>query len=157
MHMKDWLLYTGREQLDEAIAEFKQILELTSEPHKYYQDIGGLYLKKGEFDEALKYYQRYADQFPNESHSFRKLGELYGKMGNYKYQQAKSHYEKALLIEPGNTSVLLDLGDIEKKLGNFKQARLQYERALAESKSPEDQEKARSRLEYLSRVERANE
>jgi len=123
--------YITKEQLDEAITEYKKLIEIAPEPSKYYHDIGKIYLIKGVFDEALKYYQRYADEFPDEVRSFTKLAELYEEIGDF--QQAKTSYEKALLFEePEKAKYLsLKLGDIEWKLGHLQRALEVYEQSFA--------------------------
>ena len=124
--------YKMKEQLDEAITEYKKLIEIAPEPSKYYHDIGKLYLDKGVSDEALKYYQRYADEFPDEVRSFKKLAELYEEMGDF--QQAKTAYEKALLLEEPEKAknLRLKLGDIEWKLGHLQRALEIYEQSFAD-------------------------
>ena len=96
--------------------------------------IAQIYEGKGEFDKALEYHKQYANKFPDDPKSFTAIGALYKTLGDI--EQAKASYKKALLIEPENISVLLNLADIESSLGNFDQAFEQYLDALEVSKIP---------------------
>ncbi|MCK4312086.1 MAG: tetratricopeptide repeat protein, partial [Candidatus Cloacimonetes bacterium] len=134
-----------RNQLNEAIEEYKCILELDPEQYNYLKEIGSLYEQKGEFEEALKYYKQYAEQFPEDYSSYTTIGDLYDTMGDY--EQAKSYYDKAILWEPGKISVLINLADIEKNVGNFDEALVQYESILNLCKIPQDWVEVYSSLE----------
>jgi tetratricopeptide (TPR) repeat protein len=125
--------YEDRNQLDDAVLEYKRILEFAPWQHTILWSIGNVYTEKGEFEQALKYYKRYADKCPDDSRSFRKIGALYETFGDYK--QAKQYYDKALLIEPEYVNALVSLADIDAKLGNFGKAFQQYQDALRISKS----------------------
>lgn len=129
-------LYENRNQPDEAISEYKRILELDPRQYECFHYIGRIYEQKGEHEEALQNYEQYADQFPNDYRSFTRIGQLYKTIGDYEH--AKSYYKKALLIETEKISVLLTLANIESELGNFKQAIEQYQDVLKISKTPGD-------------------
>jgi class 3 adenylate cyclase/tetratricopeptide (TPR) repeat protein/TolB-like protein len=135
-HSEIALIYRGRNLLDEAISEYKQILELDSEQYNYLQSIGSIYEQKGDFNESLKYYEKYAEQLPEDYNSYTTIGDLYRAMGDY--HNAKSYYEKALIIKPEKISILVDLADIESKLGNFTKAFKEYEDALKFGNTPQD-------------------
>jgi Tfp pilus assembly protein PilF len=66
----------------------------------------------------------HADEFPNNSKSFIELGDLY--MTHGEYEQARSHFHKALLIESDEISVELSLAKINTELGIFSQAQKDY-------------------------------
>lgn len=80
-------------------------------------------------EEALEYYQLYVNEFPNSSKSFTEFGDLYMTYGDC--EQARSHFNKALLIEPDEISVQLSLAKINTELGNFSQALEDYNDILA--------------------------
>ena len=62
------------------------------------------------------------------------------------HEQARSNFQKALLIEPDNVFVTLDVGDTEDNLGNSEQALEYYREALQLSKTPNDSAGAYLRL-----------
>jgi len=139
--------YLQRNQMNEAILEYKRILELDPEEFDYLKEIGSIYEQKGEYEKSLKYYKQYAEQFPEDYSSYTTIGALYSTMGDY--EKAKSYYEKALIFEPEKISILISLADIEKKLGNFEEALSQYESALNLCKIPQDSAEVYSSLEYF--------
>ncbi|MEE9268639.1 MAG: tetratricopeptide repeat protein, partial [Candidatus Krumholzibacteria bacterium] len=94
---------------------------------------------------ALKYYERYADLYPNRSVSFIEIGDLYSTTGDH--EQAKLYFKKALLIEPENSWIVTSLANTERHLGNFEQASQQYQNALNVAKIPQER---RSVYESLS-------
>jgi serine/threonine protein kinase/tetratricopeptide (TPR) repeat protein len=128
--------YLNLGRRDEAISEYKHILELDPGQYNYIHQIGLIHNKVGEYEEALKYYKQYAAHFPKEYISYTRIGDLYKSMGNH--EQAKSFYEKALLIEPEKVSVLCDLAGIAYDMGHFEDAVKQYQKALMVSKIPKD-------------------
>lgn len=138
-------IYKIRNQYDEAIAEYKYILELDPERYSVYNDIGAIYHSTGKFDEALDYYTRYAEQFPDRPESYRSVGNLHKTKGDF--EAAKSCYEKALLLEPENVSDLLILANIESETGNFNQALIQFQDAFDKSKTPEEKAQVYAHLQ----------
>ncbi len=137
--------YYMKNQFQEAISEYKNILQLDPEQYDYLIEIGNLYVKMAEYDKALDYYKQYEKQFPKDYKSYRNIGLLYFAKGDYK--QAKSYYEKALLIENDRVSLLLKLVDIEMQLGNFTEALDQKLKALKKCKTSLDRFKVYSSLE----------
>jgi tetratricopeptide (TPR) repeat protein len=129
--------YRNENQLDKAISGYKRILEIDPEQHRYIHriGIGDMFMQKQNYEMALEYYEQYADQFPNESFSFTRLGGFYETQGLY--VEAKANYEKALLIDPEEISTMISLADIERKTGNFDKALEQYQAVLEKSKTPE--------------------
>lgn len=125
-----------KNQYDEAISQYKRILEIDPGRGEVLQSIGKLYESKGDLQQALSYYKTYLEHFPNDPGSFNTIGHLYEKMGDH--QRAKSFYEKALLLKPDDIAVLINLADIEMRLGYFDQAYQQYQDALKLSKIPKD-------------------
>ena len=83
------LRYMILNQKENELAEYKKILSLDPGQFEYLLNIGEIYKDQGKFEEALEYYQLYADEFPNSSKSFTELGDLYMTYGEY--EQARSH------------------------------------------------------------------
>ena len=132
-------------KVPEAIEEFKTILELDPEQYVYLENIGDLYLLIGDFEEALNYYQQYEKQFPMEYKSYRNIGNLYFEMGDN--EKAKSYYEKALLLETEKVSLLINLVNVEIRLGNFLEALTQNLNTLNKCKTSQDSMVVYSSLE----------
>ncbi len=111
-------------QKENELAAYKKLLSIDPGQYEYLLKIGEIYRDQGEFEDALDYYQLYADEFPNNSKSFKQLGNLYITYGDY--EQARLYFNKALLIEPDEISVRLKLAKINTELGNFSQALKDY-------------------------------
>lgn len=122
------LRYLILNQKDKELAAYKKILSLDPGQYQFLLNVGEIYRDQGKFEDALDYYQAYADEFPNNSKSFTELGNLYMKYGDY--EQARSYFNKALLIEPDEISVQLKLAKINTELGNFTQALTDYNNIL---------------------------
>jgi len=137
--------YYLNNQITEAIEEYKTILELDPEQYNYLENIGDFYLKEGNFDEALNYYQQFEKQFPKDYKSYRNIGNLYFEMGDN--EKAKFYFEKALLLETEKVSLLINLINVEIKLGNFNEALIQTLNTLKKCKSPQDSMRVYSSLE----------
>jgi tetratricopeptide (TPR) repeat protein len=108
-------------------------------------EIGDLYSEMGEFEQALEYYQEYAEAFPNNVKSFVKIGQLYETVGDY--EQARSNYKNALLIEPDKFSISVALSKIEGELGHFDKALNEYHELLDKFETPEERYRIFTHLE----------
>jgi len=143
-------MYLSRNQKDEAISEYKKIFESDPSQLNNLKEIVNLFIEKEHNEEALKYCNKYADQFPDDSNFFTILGELYEMVGHHK--QARSYFEKALLAEPGNMVVMLNLAEHESKNGKFDEAAAQYQEALEVCGSPKDRYEIYNALKSLYNV-----
>jgi GT2 family glycosyltransferase len=83
---------------------------------------------QGKNEEALSYYELYAETYSNHARSFRLLGDFYFDEG--KYQEAEENYEKYLLLSEYNILSMGKLAMIQERYGNFKEAELGYNEAL---------------------------
>jgi tetratricopeptide (TPR) repeat protein len=123
-------------QKENELAEYKEILHLDPGQYDYILKIGELSGDQGRFDEALKYYTIYADKFPNSPKSYSSLGRLCFTYGDY--EQARSYYNQALLIEPGDISIRLSLANVNIELGEFSKALDNFNEILADCDSPQE-------------------
>jgi len=121
---------------DAGIRELAKILELDPSQYEILNQIGDVYEGQAIFDSALVYYQLYAERFPEEAESFRRIGGLYSNLGDL--QQAKKVTEKALLLEPGDIGTLVAAGTIERDLANYDDALALYDDAMASARTAED-------------------
>ncbi len=145
-HLKLGQAYFQRNDFDKAIGEWKIAAEI--DPNKYYifHNIGTACFRKGAFDEALNYYRRYAETYPGEKRSFLKLGDLYESLG--KLTDARENYEKALLLDPYDISAQTSLARLELLANHFENALASYQKALENSRTPQDSSTAYSGLRY---------
>ena len=55
-HYKKGTEFLRRNQLDEAIIEFKKSLDVSTRLYLPYEQIGNCYNEKGQYEEAVKYW-----------------------------------------------------------------------------------------------------
>ncbi len=135
-HMLLTNIFSKGNLFDEAIVEAKRVFEIDPGLKDALLEIGSLYQQKGELKEALKFYEKYAVQFPGEVKSFAVIGALYRTMGDS--ERAKSYFKKALLIEPENIPVLVTTANIESDQGYFEASEKICQDALKYAKTPQD-------------------
>ena len=110
--------YRGNGEHDKAILEFEKILEMDSTSAEHILSIGEVYQANYNYTKALQYYQKY--EKINLDVATRSIAKLYKVMGDF--ENANNYYQKILLENPRNISVLIDLADIERKTGNCNSA-----------------------------------
>ncbi|PIS29291.1 MAG: hypothetical protein COT43_04140 [Candidatus Marinimicrobia bacterium CG08_land_8_20_14_0_20_45_22] len=139
--------YLKMNRLDKVIEEYKTILKIDHARRYYLRYLGNVYLQKGEFKQALKYYKQYQKEFPENYQSFMDFGELYYTMGDY--QKATEYFINAQVIEPADIFIPIRLGDIDARKGNFSAAFEKYGEALKASKTPFERSDALAAFQKL--------
>lgn len=125
-----------RYELELAIEQYKQILEIDPSRTEFLQTIAQQYRAMGEFDQASRYYELYLEKHPNDADAYHAFGRFYEIQGEY--NRAVEMYEKALVIEPQNISAMVDLADIDGKLGEDHSALDKYNQILTRVKTSQD-------------------
>lgn len=87
-------------------------------------------------EEALIYYQLYAEKYPTHARSFQLLGDYYLEAGDL--EEAKQQYEKSLVLSMNNSLSMTQLAEIEARQGNFDEAEKEYIKALNFARSSQD-------------------
>jgi len=129
-------LYLTRAERGEAIAELEIVLELDPTQYDHLLTIGNLYAVQRQYEQALAYFQRYADQFPDDYRSYTSPASVHRIMGEH--DRARAAYERAMVVDPGEASIPLQLAGLETDLGNFDEAAELRDQSLTASKSPQD-------------------
>jgi tetratricopeptide (TPR) repeat protein len=117
------------------IVSFNKILELDPAQHEVLRELGSIYERQGEFDNALKYYSQYSERFPKKTEAALSIGSLQQLQG--KHDQARESFNRALLVAPEDVNALIAVAGLERDLGNFDAAERQYQSALAAAKTDE--------------------
>jgi tetratricopeptide (TPR) repeat protein len=122
----------------EAIHEYKEILRLDPEQYQVLLTLGDQYMRMGEMDSALLYYEKYSMQLPQESQAYTKLG-YYHRM-NGDMERAQEYYENALAVADASekASVMNYLASILRLTGKFDMAMEQYQEMLAGARTSRD-------------------
>ncbi|NQV18185.1 MAG: tetratricopeptide repeat protein [Armatimonadetes bacterium] len=119
--------YQWANKIDDAIFEYKIVSELISD-NSMLDDIGKLYSKKGEFENALNYYIQYNAINPDNYFSYINIADLYLDYGFY--NKANEYINKASIIEPNNYQTSLKLAAIKRNTGQLNEAVELYNDAL---------------------------
>ena len=77
--------------------------------------------------------KKYMDKYPNDASSHIMLGYVYEFMGDH--LQVKELYEQGLMLESNNISYILNVAQIDLKLGEFDNCKDQIDDALIMCKS----------------------
>jgi class 3 adenylate cyclase/tetratricopeptide (TPR) repeat protein len=130
--------YALRNMFREAIKEYKEILRLDPEQYNILMTLGEFYLYTGDLDSSLIYYQKYADQFPQQAVSHINLGDYYREIADL--EAAREHYKTALLLaDPAEkVSITLDMAHVLINEGSFDLAYKQCMDALSISRTALD-------------------
>jgi class 3 adenylate cyclase/tetratricopeptide (TPR) repeat protein len=131
-------LYYFKNQIPEAISEYKEILRLDPEQYDIVAALANIYTNSGEHDSALVYFQQYAEKLPDHTESYQMLGNHYLATGDS--DQARINYEKALHLADASERISIEirLADISLYAGNFNLAHDKYEETLEMSRTAQD-------------------
>jgi len=128
--------YEGRNQVEQAIAQYERALEIDPTEHDFLRRIGYAYRGAGQHERALDYFRRYAEARPGDHSAFQALADAYCSQGEY--ERAESYYEQALIIDPDNVEVLGRLGAVAFHMGRFEESLRLSERALEVARSSQE-------------------
>jgi tetratricopeptide (TPR) repeat protein len=85
-------------QLDSAVANFKQTIQLDPKFTEAYNNLGNTYMLLGKHDEALKYYRKALDIAPKNPLVHANLGNAL--VNRWQLEEALFHYGEALRLNP---------------------------------------------------------
>ena len=119
--------YFKQFKIDDAIAEYNKILTIDPARQYYLRYIGNAYLLKGDFKNALSYFEQYHRAFPKDYRSFVSFGDLFLIMGDY--DKARDYYTDAQILEPNEISITIMLARINLLTGNYTTALTQLHNA----------------------------
>ncbi len=128
-HIKLGLLYgqTGREK--EAIAEFRQALQVQPGSAEAYREMGRTYAAMGLDAEAERAQLEAVKLRPTDWYGFNVLGVFY--YSRARYDEAEKAWMKARDLTPDNDYPFRNLGMLYLYRGELDQARQQFERTIA--------------------------
>lgn len=121
--------YERLKQWDNAVADFRRVLELDPDNANALNYLGYTWVDRGEnLTEAFEMIRKAVDLEPESGAIIDSLGWAHYKLGEY--EQAKTHLEKAVVLSPASATIVDHLGDAYWKLGRFREAGYQWQRAL---------------------------
>jgi Flp pilus assembly protein TadD/peroxiredoxin len=118
-----------RGYLEEAAAEFKQvILTNPGEPIAYY-NLGTLYLRRNVLPEARRYLEQAVKLRSNYAEAWNNLGMVSAQQGQE--DEAIKNFKQSLALRPTYATALLNLGNLLRRKGAFAEAQKLLEQAVA--------------------------
>jgi Flp pilus assembly protein TadD len=108
-------IYMSKEKVEDAEGILKEIMEINPDSVNIYNSLGVLSRRKGEFENALKHYQKALKIHPNSSHIYYNMGRLHLDLNDP--GKAKLFFTKAVELDPSFKEAKEVLSAIE--LGSF--------------------------------------
>lgn len=125
-----------RGYLDQAAESFKQVIAAKPDNSEAYYNLGTLYLRKNDPEEARRYLQQAVDLRPEYPEAWNNLGMAAAQQNLT--SEAVSSFRKSLDLRPTYTTALLNLGNIYRRQGDLSGASELLNQALAqEPENPE--------------------
>ncbi|HWX91359.1 MAG TPA: tetratricopeptide repeat protein [Terriglobales bacterium] len=135
----NWLmLENGNEP---ALKMFERALALDKNFPPALNDAAYVYARNRQFAKAFAAMDRYVALLPKEPNPNDSYGELLRMAGHF--DESLEHYRKALAIDPTFSSSQVGIADTYALMGNQAQARIEYDKAIAEAHNDGD------RIDYM--------
>ncbi len=118
----------NRGRIDEAMAQYRKVLEIKPDHAEAHYNLGNALAKGGRFDEAMAQYRKALEIKPDHAEAHNNLGTAFVRLG--RFDEAMAQYRKALEIKPNYAEAHYNLGTAFAGLGRFDEAVAQYRKAL---------------------------
>ncbi|HWA95687.1 MAG TPA: FG-GAP-like repeat-containing protein [Terracidiphilus sp.] len=122
--------------LEQATASFKQVIAAQPENAEAYYNLGTLYLRTHQPDQARQFLEQTIKAKPEYPEAWNNLGMLAAQQGQY--EEALKDFQKALSQRPGFVIALVNLGNLYRRTRDYSQAETYLRQAL--SAQPDDSE-----------------
>ncbi len=127
--MRRWRTwYSGRGQVDEAIAHYRKALEIKPDYAEAHNNLGLALAGRGQVDEAIAHFRKALEIEPDYVPAHYNLGKLLA--GHGEMDEAIVHFRKALEIQPNFAAVQYLLGDALAGRGEADEAIAHFRKAL---------------------------
>ncbi len=100
--------------------EYRKAIEIGSDHHAIFVNLGVICGNSGRIDEAIVLYNKAIEQNPENANAYSNLGYLYFNLGNFK--EAAKLIIKSLELNPNDYQALLTLGWSQKELTKYEEA-----------------------------------
>jgi tetratricopeptide (TPR) repeat protein len=135
----NWLM--GENSDDQALRIFQKSIALDKNDAPALNNLAYLYARQRKFPQAFAAMDRYTQLFPGEPNPNDSYGELLRMAGNF--EGSLTHYRAALKIDPTFVTSQVGLADTYALMGNQPQARIEYDKAIAQAHNEAD------RIDYM--------
>ncbi len=117
-----------KKDLDGALTEYRTALKIDPTVKGFYGRYAEIVIAKGQTEEAIKALNGVIASGDANAGTYQTLGSIYEK--GKTYPKAIAMFQKALTLEPSNTSLLCALGDCQAESGDLMNAVSSYEQAV---------------------------
>ncbi len=160
-HTNLGIILAARGKLDDAIAHYKEALEISPGHANALFNLGNALIKKKMYNEAIEVYQQAVEQYQHASgdvsvDAHTNLANAYSQMRMY--EEAEAEYQQALAADPSYLPAITNLGNMMKETGRLDEAEELYRRAIAiRPKDPESHSNLGVALAGQARIDEAVE
>ncbi|KAL4480198.1 hypothetical protein ABPG74_020714 [Tetrahymena malaccensis] len=131
-------IYSERKQHKEAIESFEMVILYNQNYTQIFKNIALQYEQLNNLNEALKYYQKHVQYYPNDPHTLFKIGFLQYKINN-DIKKAILYYKKSIELNPSNNAKCYkQLGILYKKQQEYELAKENFLIAIEQDDSEQD-------------------
>ncbi len=128
VHLNLGVAYKEAGQLDEAVREYKNALEIKPDYGAAHNNLGIIHYLQGRMDEAAREYRKALELNPALAIAYNNLGVIYFKQGRIK--EAAGEYKEALRLNPALSEAHENLGVAYKELGLMDEAAKEFKEVL---------------------------
>ena len=143
-------IYLRTNRLDEAVAQYAEVLRLKPDDRGAAADLATSYMRKKAYDKALPLWQKLARTDKRDASVHANLGVAHGGLGEW--EKAIENYKEAMRLNPDNQAIRFRLGEAYEKTGKTDKALEQYRIVI--QKEPGDVRVMTSLAEGFLRVGR---
>ena len=140
--------YILQSDIDSAILELEELVEISPETAAIYNKFGRLYLKIGKVDGAIALLEKALETGKIDENLLESLAGAY--IEKERYADAVNLYEKIVALRPSSKRALRALGELYVRLSNYESAALRYAQMLDDD--PEVISEVTEKLEDLARM-----
>jgi tetratricopeptide (TPR) repeat protein len=133
VHTQLGVLYFGRQDYPNAIAEFEKSTSINSRFSPPYNQLGYAYKFTDRVNEAEAVFKKYTELIPDDPNPYDSYAELLMKMG--RFDESIKAYEKALSIDPHFVNSYVGIGNDYLAMGKTEQARATFARIGARARN----------------------
>jgi len=141
------LIYNTKGMYDEAISEFRKVIDIDPNCAEAHNGLGIVYNNKNMFDEAISEFKRAIDINPDFAEAYDNLAAAYNNKGMY--DKAISELKKAIEIDPNFVAAHYHLAMLYINKEMYKEAKVELMRVLELNPQVEGARSALKRLAEL--------
>jgi tetratricopeptide (TPR) repeat protein len=141
VHTQLGVLYFGRQDYPNAIAEFEKATAINPKFSPPYNQLGYAYRFLEKFNDAEAAFKKYTELIPDDPNPYDSYAELLLKTG--RFDESIKAYEKALSIDPNFINSYVGIGNDYLAMGKTDQARAAFGKVMAHARNTGEKRLAR--------------